>query len=229
MNPAFPALLAVRNQSHHSVPLEWHTNGTLITPSLAQQIVEESRVGDRIYVSIDGGQQAAHELNRGYGTWARSLEGLRLLLDAKEASNQYPAPEIGIYQISWIERSKVDPELVLLGARCDVWTRVSCMDLNGIETGSESHNDSRGACFWSGNSLCIAATGAVHVCLLSYSSDGILGNIFNDSITELCTNASAFRNRLNEQGRHTVPHCAKCRKPNGDKDGCFPWPDKESP
>ena len=73
----------------------------------------------------------------------------------------------------------------------------------------------RGACFWAGNSIFIAPNGDVSVCLLSYSSDGVLGNLRSDSISSLIANAREFREQIEQRGRVCVAHCQKCRMAEG--------------
>jgi len=216
-NKRFPELLDVRRSIAPEVPLEFHTNGLLLTDALCDAIVQRLLDGDLVYVSIDGGGMRLHEANRGEGTWIPALKGLRCLLDARDRRGG-SGPNVGIYEISYGRESDYDDELIGLARRCDMWTRVNPIDKSGHEATFEELEIPRGPCFWAGNAMCITAKGDVHVCMLSFDESGVLGNVFVDDIHVIVQRARAFRDTLTSAGRSAIPHCRGCHKTEGTID-----------
>jgi sulfatase maturation enzyme AslB (radical SAM superfamily) len=217
-NKKFPHFLEIRKRILPHVPIEFHTNGLLLSPRNCADIVAHTLPGDVIYVSVDGGRRAAHEANRGRGTWDPTLAGLKELLNAREQSGKSD-PTIGIYEIHYGDRLGYDPELIALSRRCDGWARVDPIDEKGYEKSFAGNAAPNGPCFWAGNALCITATGDAHVCLLSFRGDGVLGNVFVDDLAEILTRAQTFRKHLAQSGRTKLPHCRGCWKTEGALDG----------
>lgn len=212
-NKRFAEFLDVRRNIAPHVPLEFHTNGLLLTEGLCDAIVELSTKLDLAYVSIDGGGLQLHEANRGRDTWIPALTGLRRLLDARDRHNG--GPNIGIYEISYGRNVVYDETLLSLSRRCDMWTRVSPIDQNGNEAPFDELEIPRGPCFWAGNAICITAKGDAHVCMLSFDDSGMLGNVFIDDIRVIVQRARAFRDALSDEGRSSIPHCRSCHKTEG--------------
>jgi sulfatase maturation enzyme AslB (radical SAM superfamily) len=79
MNNRFHELLAVTRDIMPDIQLQWHTNGTMLTRKRARQLLEVKH-RHKIFVSIDGGNALSHDLNRGEGTFMRTLRGLEILL-----------------------------------------------------------------------------------------------------------------------------------------------------
>ncbi|EJN13524.1 arylsulfatase regulator (Fe-S oxidoreductase) [Bradyrhizobium sp. YR681] len=217
-NKRLTELLKARLSALPLVPLELHTNGALLNASICEGIVEHSRPDDLFYVSIDGGNATAHEANRGPGTWEPALRGLKMLLDARDTAGS-TTPQIGVYEIYYGGRSPYDPRLVSLARRCDEWTRVAPIGARGEESVFDEGEIPNGPCFWAGNSLAITVTGNVHVCLLSFRSEGILGNIFRDDLGLILENARRFRSSLATCGRREISHCRNCKKAAGEAGG----------
>jgi radical SAM protein with 4Fe4S-binding SPASM domain len=216
-NKRLPEILRIRNELTPGIPIEFHTNGTILTQANSAAIMAEMKADDLLYVSIDGGSPEAHEQNRGEGTWGPTLQGLKWLLEARDALTG-SKPTLGIYEICYDRRARYDPELVALSKRCDMWTRVSAISLGGDEEPFALDAVPHGPCFWAGNALCVTATGDVHVCLLSFRPDGKVGNILHDELTTIVDRAKQFRAKLIEIGRANVPHCRNCRKMEADVD-----------
>lgn len=76
MNPNFIELIVELEERDLHFPWEFHTNGTLIDDHIAFELVKKLRRG-KVFVSIDGGTEISHDLNRGNGTFRRALDGLR--------------------------------------------------------------------------------------------------------------------------------------------------------
>lgn len=216
-NKRLTKFLELRKTILPNVDLEFHTNGLLLNASLCADIVDHAFERDLVYVSIDGGCQEAHEANRGPGTWDRTLQGLRMLLDARDKVIE-GAPRIGIYEMFYGRQTRYDHELITLSRRCDEWSRVSPILLQGVEAMHDSGGIPTGPCFWAGNSFCITAKGEVHVCLLSFRPDGRLGNLFNESLISILEKARSFRADLITRGRVSIPHCQSCQKSAGEMD-----------
>ena len=216
-NKRLPEFLQGRLDVLPLAPLEMHTNGILLNARMSKQIVAHSRSEDMFYVSIDGGNPVAHEANRGTDTWEPALRGLETLLDARDAAS-IDAPKVGIYEIHYGDRTRYDAKLIALSRRCDAWTRVLPIGSHGEESAFEAGEVPSGPCFWAGNSLAITSAGNVHICLLSFRPDGILGNIFDDDIYSILENARRFRSTLITSGRRSVSHCSVCRKTAGELD-----------
>lgn len=214
-NKQFPALLHIKRLLLPKTPLEFHTNGMLVDLPLARELVSATTHLDQIYVSIDGGNKESHQANRGAGTWGPALGGLRALLDARDEVSDKPS--VGIYEISY-GRPSYDPELIRLSKRSDIFTKVSPISISGDEIHFITEGIPQGPCFWAGHSLCVTVTGDVHVCLLSFRQDGVLGNIFTDNIEDIIDRSRSFRRTLLAQGRQCVPHCRTCLKTEGDID-----------
>ncbi|BBQ83010.1 TPA: radical SAM protein [Kluyvera ascorbata] len=217
LNRYFTDFLTVRNSIAPNVPIEFHTNGLLLTSAMCKKIVESSSPNDLAYVSIDGGGETLHEENRGKGTWRSTLDGLHRLLDARE-SNPQKQLKVGIYEISYRRNAIYDVELVTLSRKCDIWTRVSPIDKFGQEKFFNSNKFPQGPCFWAGNAMCITTQGDVHICMLSFNSNGVIGNIFQEEVDAIIERGRLFRARLMHQGRNAVEHCKNCLKAEGDID-----------
>jgi len=216
-NKRFGDFLRIRKSVFPDAPLEFHTNGLLLTPALCAEIVELTLEGDLAYVSIDGGSKPLHEANRGQETWDTTLLGLQRLLDAKEAAF-VPTLSVGIYEISYGRNVAYDRTLVALSRRCDMWTRVSPIDTHGNESPFDTQEIPHGPCFWAGNSMCITAKGDVHICMLSFDASGIIGNILTEDAQTIFDRGRSFRAALTARGRHSIPHCSNCRKSEGTID-----------
>jgi sulfatase maturation enzyme AslB (radical SAM superfamily) len=227
LNPRFVDLLRVTQRWCGDCPIEWHTNGTLITERLGREIIQHSRY-ETIYVSIDGGNAAAHDRHRGHGNFTKSVIGLRHLLNERGARRY---PRLGLYQIDLgVEACDYDPEFMALTEVVDVWTRVNPVLMNGetvrpryavpgsvderIESGLNNPAD-MGPCFWAGNAFCVAPNGDVSVCLLSHSAGGLLGNLLLDPVAQLLRQAAAFRLALAVRKRGSSDHCRNCVKQCG--------------
>jgi len=216
-NKRFGEFLRIRNTTAPGVPLEFHTNGLLLSHDTCAEIVQQTREGDLAYVSIDGGGQVLHEANRGPGTWLQTLRGLARLLDARDAAGG-PHLSVGIYEITYLRGAIYDRELVALSRRCDAWTRVCPIDREGREIPFADDVVPQGACFWAGNAMCITVTGDVHVCMLSFDRSGVIGNIFSEEVDDILRRGQAFRSSLVSSGRRAVPHCRNCYKTEGTID-----------
>ena len=217
-NKKLPELLALRNEIMPGVPIEFHTNGTLLTPANAAQIINQCIPEDLIYVSIDGGCKEAHEANRGADTWEPTLAGLEMLLDARDNAVPEKHPHLGIYEIFYDRRTRYDEELMRLSRRCASWMRVDVIKTDGEERPFTYVDLPQGPCFWAGNALCITARGDVHVCLLSFRPDGKVGNIITDELADIVGNARAFRENITRCGRDSIAHCRGCQKTEGTID-----------
>ena len=235
LNPRFTELLDVLARRPRPLPAHWHTNGTIIHPKLADAIVAHSGP-QMIYVSIDGGTEVLHDANRGRGTFRSSIAGAWTLLKAREKSGRVDGtPRIGIYQLDMGERTEsYDPEFLELTTVVDEWIRINPVVSDGSDTPVELRSDPDGnrvianrhesaadpldwgACFWAGNALCVAPNGDVHVCLLSHSTSGVVGNLVREPAGLVVERARAFRERLEAEKRRGVGHCRGCQKSCGD-------------
>src|SRR3546814_8490534 len=74
-----------------------------------------------------------------------------------------------------------------------------------------------GACFWAGYSLSVSPTGDVSPCILTQiaNPEALLGNLRNDSMDAITGRPSAFRERLEIDGRQSFSLCASCFKLSG--------------
>lgn len=233
MNPRFEDLLRVTRAALPDVKLQWHTNGTMLTKKRARSVLSVP-CAHKIFVSIDGGNALSHDLNRGAGTFEKTLRGLETLLDEAAGADHV---EIGIYQIDLGEpRDSWDPRFLSLVDRVDDHVVVTpllpggahhpVMALADLETDEGLHRRMmqdvnprlpvpRGACFWAGHTMCLAPDGKVSVCVISHGREGVVGNLFEESAEAVLDRALAFRARLESAGRCAVGHCSTCRKPEG--------------
>lgn len=219
MNPRFPVLWRMAAEYCQDLCwLEVHSNGTLMTEAAAQAFVHAGGPNQLVYVSIDGGRRDLHDKNRGPGTYDGAMRGLRTLLDVR---GDAPYPRIGLYQLDMgLAESEYDPAFLELARQVDVWPRMKPVSpVNAVQIGRgkalQPEPRASGACFWSGNSMSVAPNGDVHVCLLSHSQAGIVGNLLDEPAETVLGRAAAFRRRLQLHGRGSTPHCAGCRKPDG--------------
>lgn len=217
-NKKLPEFLKMRNEIMPGVPIEFHTNGMLLTPKNAAKIIDQCIVEDLIYVSIDGGCKEAHEANRGVDTWEPTLAGLEMLLDARDAAPPEKHPHLGIYEIFYDRKTRYDEELIRISRRCASWMRVDVITTGGEERPFTYGVTPQGPCFWAGNALCVTARGDVHVCLLSFRPDGRVGNVITDDLVDIVENARAFRSRIASRGRDEIAHCRGCQKTEGTID-----------
>ncbi|WP_145736663.1 radical SAM protein [Nitrospirillum pindoramense] len=235
MNPRFHELLAMTRRLLPDAPLQWHTNGTLLTPKRVSEILSVP-FPHTIYVSLDGGNQASHDLNRGEGTFQKTIRGLRTLLDARGRDHGHV--RVGVYQIDLNEPLEdYDPEFLALAARVDTHVKVTPLlpggahhkirELDDLESDEALHrrmsqdiNPSlpvpTGACFWAGHTLCMAPDGETSVCVISHGAQGVVGNLMTETAETVVGRAVDFRRRMAEEGRQSILLCAGCRKPNGE-------------
>jgi mycofactocin biosynthetic radical S-adenosylmethionine protein MftC len=118
MNPQFLALLEEIERRSLTFPMEFHTNGTTIDASVADDLVSIVR-RIQIFVSIDGGTEASHDFNRGAGTYRKALNALDLLLTARGDRDK---PSIGLFQLDLgVPQEAYDPEFLRLATSVDEW------------------------------------------------------------------------------------------------------------
>lgn len=235
MNPRFAELLKVTRRILPDVPLQWHTNGTMLTRKRVKEIVAVP-YSHTIYVSLDGGNRLSHDLNRGEGSFQKTMTGLQNLLDA--LGDDHGHVRVGVYQIDLNEPlENYDPKFRELLECVDTHIKVTPLlpggahhkvaELDDLESDEALHqrmsqdiNPSLpvpdGACFWAGHTLCMAPDGNVSICVISHGHKGIVGNLFHESPETVVGRAIEFRERMNTDGRKSTPHCANCRKPEGD-------------
>jgi MoaA/NifB/PqqE/SkfB family radical SAM enzyme len=196
MNREFPEILKLANERFVESRIQFHTNAMLITEARADALVQASGRAI-IYISIDGGNEATHEGNRGSGTYARALAGAMRLLEARRTSG---GPRIVLYQIDFgLPLSAYDHSFLELAERADEWIRVSPVTrlkasndsgapvARFTDSPQESNRASgggsaNGACFWAGNSISVSPSGDVSICILSHSEVGVLGNLNHTSV-----------------------------------------------
>jgi len=233
MNPRFAELLATVGEVMPTIPLQWHTNGTMLTDKRVAEIVSVD-FDHKIFVSLDGGNRYSHDLNRGEGNFEKSLLGLERLL---EAAQHRPGLRVGVYQIDLDEPiEEYDPRFLKLLERVDQYEKVKPLLPGGAEQAIDKveNLESDGTldrmlseevlphlpvpqlpCFWAGHVFCVAPNGDVSICVISHGQAGIVGNLLHDGVDRVLAGALAFRCRLADHGRSAVGHCKDCRKPAG--------------
>lgn len=214
MNPQLPELLRIANDWTGTNDKEIHLNGTLLSASLAQSIIDAGS-NFKIYVSIDGGTQDSHESNRGSGTFFRTMDGLKALLCAR---GKMKTPRIAIYELDLnVPRSGYDLEYRSLIESVDEYRIAKPIHpRSGFEKEFGSADLPQGPCFWIGNSLAISSRGVCHICLLSDKFSGVVGNILQENINIIVDRAEKLRADLELFGRSASLHCGGCRKKEGD-------------
>lgn len=242
MNPDFIELLQIIEQSAPYFPWEFHTNGTKITPELAADITSAVWSG-KVFVSIDGGNDATHDRNRGSGSFQKAVAGARSLLAARRDQAR---PEIGVFQLDLgLPESDYAREFLDVASRVDEWVRVRPVrptdakritihrkgKAPALSAPSVSNKPSErwwtldadeeaevpaGPCFWAGNAVFIAPDGDVSICLVSHTSDGVLGNLFSDPLDDILRKGGEFRRRISTRTRAGVPHCSSCKMSPGE-------------
>lgn len=234
MNPRFAELLAVTRDVMPHIKLQWHTNGTMLTKKRVHEVLKVGH-NHKIFVSIDGGNALSHDLNRGEGSFEKTMRGLRVLLDEAKGDKHV---QIGVYQIDLGEPiENYDKEFLSLLERVDDHVKVTPLlpggahhaveDINDLESDEALHRRMsqdinprlpvpKGACFWAGHVLCVAPDGNVSICVISHGKQGIIGNIFTESPETVVARGVAFRQRLDDEGRCNSGHCGTCRKPEGN-------------
>ena len=209
-NPRLAKMLRMLTEMPWEV--EWHTNGTLLHPRRAAELVE-ANPRQTIYVSLDGGTAHSFESNRGVGTWEKALQGAEALLAAR---GSMPFPRIGIYQLDLgLAPDEYDPRFRSLVERVDSHIVMTPVDTDGGSLRSASTNRSipTGPCFWLGNALAVDVTGVAWTCLLG--SGTRLGTLITESVDDLLDLAGHLRQRVSLGGRSTIDGCATCRKKEG--------------
>src|SRR3546814_9068422 len=83
-----------------------------------------------VYLSIDGGNEQAHDSNRGKDSFRRAVRGGHCLLRHRGESAW---PHVSLYQLDLgVDEATYDAELLNLAAQCDVWQRVTPIVANEI-------------------------------------------------------------------------------------------------
>lgn len=232
MNKAYPEIVGVVTSVFPGTRVQFHTNAMLLTERNCERLCRiESPY--YVYLSIDGGNRAAHERNRGKGTFDRAVRGgLNLLRRRADA----PWPHVSLYQLDLrVCEDDYDPSFFELALSCDAWQRVTPIIRNGADIfgAAEPSADGvdleqywgldavgeqpRGACFWAGYSLSISPEGDVSPCILTQTADedALLGNLRVDAVSAILARATELRERLERQGRQSVRQCASCYKVEG--------------
>ncbi|HEX8696320.1 MAG TPA: radical SAM protein [Longimicrobium sp.] len=208
-NRALPEMLRHLAEAAPEWPVEWHTNGTLVTPERAERLLA-AHPAQRVYVSLDGGNRASFERNRGEGAWRRALAGAEALLAARPRG---AGPEVGIYQLDLgVPPEEYDPRFLELARAADVHTVVKPVHTDGGPLVGLRRLP-RGPCFWLGHTLAVDTSGGAHTCLLSGGS--ALGSLLEEPVETLLGRARALRQAVVDGGRSRVPGCAGCFKEEG--------------
>ena len=238
MNPDFLSLLREIEQRQLGFPVEFHTNGTTLDLTTAQQLVDTA-VRTQIFVSIDGGNETSHDFNRGEGTFRSAVDGLSRLLQAR---GDRRTPRLGLFQLDLgVPEAAYDADFSRVAEAVDEWVRIlpihpatgnrirphtrgaSVEPSSARQPGAvpedrwwarevpSSYEQPQGPCFWAGNALFVAPDGNVSVCLLSHTADGLLGNLLTTPLPEILDRAEDFRTQITVQGRKNLRHCARCR------------------
>jgi len=190
--------------------IEWHTNGTLLHPRRAAQVVAANS-RQTIFVSLDGGTAASFEHNRGPGSWDKALRGLEALLAARGSA---PTPTIGIYQLDLgVPPAEYDPRFRRLTEQVDRYLVVDPVDEDGFAPASSARAVPAGPCFWLGNALAVDVHGHAWTCLLRNGTR--LGSMLDDSVDDILDRAGELRERVHRQTRSAVLGCSGCRKKEG--------------
>jgi sulfatase maturation enzyme AslB (radical SAM superfamily) len=207
-NRRLQELLAHAYKRAPTLEIEWHTNGTLIRPRLAEEIID-ANPNQTIFVSIDGGTKAVFEQARGQGMWERALTGLESLLTARGRRSQ---PQICVYQLDLgVPTSRYDRDFREMIARVDRHIVVLPVNEDGSLTATAEMP--RGPCFWLGSTLAVDCHGAAYTCLLR--SGTRLGSLLDEDVDELLRRAAMLRRAVEQRGRVAVQGCTHCRKPEG--------------
>lgn|SRR5512146_703598 len=209
-NPRLPNMLARLADTRWDV--EWHTNATLIYPTLAARIVAVNP-RQTIYLSLDGGNAAAFDSNRGLGAWEKALRGAETMLAAR---GDQPGPKIGIYQLDLgVPRDQYDPRFLALIDRVDSYVVVPPIDPGGggIESTELRSGIPHGPCFWLGNTLAVDIDGQAWTCLLRNGTR--LGSLLDECVDDLLDRAASLRQLVERSTRAAVPGCSNCWKKEG--------------
>lgn len=233
MNREFVPMMKLLAERPRSFPVQFHTNAMLLSPNVCEALVEID-APYTICVSIDGGTAVSHDLNRGAGSFEKAIRGARRLLAARGGRRN---PRILLYQLDLREDpDHYDPAFLELTEMVDDWLKVAPVVPSGDAAMLARNPITRGGapavldwptlppvapvpsgpCFWLGNAMCIAPNGDVSVCLLSHRPDGILGNIYEQSASEIMARTMSRRNAMAAVGRASDAHCKDCRKVEGD-------------
>lgn len=200
-------------------PWELHTNGTMLDLGFAKKLIKTIKRG-AVTISIDGGNEIAHDWNRGMGNFRKTLMSLHNLLDERKKQNKtimlcinqldlgIPKAEYDEEYLSLIE--EVDEHKVVIPIDPHSGLRLNKLSIGDEQCGEPFDSTLKLPCFWVGNSLFIDTDGNVRVCLVSDHESGIIGNILQDSIMVILKNADTFRNTIIQNGRADIPHCAAC-------------------
>jgi radical SAM protein with 4Fe4S-binding SPASM domain len=234
LNRHLSDLLIILSKRMANVATELHTNATTLTSRNSDKIVAAAGNNLTICISLDGGNEASHDAQRGRGTFRRSLAGGWALLRARGTQTK---PRIILHQLNLcVSENDYDEEFVRFANSVDGW-QIKYPIIPGGErrlfanaayapAGTELIKDwpkarldwetPTGACFWAGNSLCIAPNGDVYVCLLSTSKLGVLGNLASEKVWSILERARTWRKHLEESGRSYYQHCTACRMEEGE-------------
>src|SRR6266480_3256039 len=214
LNPELANMLASLWQRAPGWSVEWHTNGTRVSPRVAHDVVN-AHPRQRIYVSLDGGNKESFERNRGRGQWSAAIDGLEELLRAR---GEREGPQIGIYQLDLgVPRCEYDPRFVALTRHVDLYVVIPPVALDGgsvQQSGCPSLGEiPAGPCFWLGHTLAVDCDGAAFTCLLETGTK--LGSLVEEELEVLLDRASHLRRVAECRGRTAIPRCATCRKREG--------------
>ncbi|MBP0635908.1 radical SAM protein [Cupriavidus sp. AcVe19-6a] len=234
LNRNFPAMLGFLKQHYNHFPVEFHTNATALTTKNSTAIVEACGPNVTICISIDGGNEASHDAQRGPGTYRRAIRGAHAILRARGTRGY---PKVVLHQLDLrVNNDSYDADFLELSTIVDEWQQKfpiipggerrlfkdAPLDPKGSAIITEWPRTKlpsvlpKGSCFWAGNALCIAPNGDASICLLAHDPTGILGNVISEEVWLIVTKARKWRENLMAHGRGSMSHCELCRMEEGN-------------
>ncbi|MBB5316677.1 radical SAM protein [Tunturibacter empetritectus] len=217
LNPDLPLLLQRTEEHLPYFPVQWHTNGTMLTPEFAAKLVD-AHSAQTIIFSLDGGTKESFERNRGAGNWQRALDGLEMVM---ERARERTGVKVGVYSIDLgVSPDRFDTRFTRLASLADFHVIMPPVRKDGSAGGSgtlvslsELKAVPNGPCFWLGNAMAIDCHGIAFTCLLNGGTR--LGDLRNESIQSLRERSRALRRSVELEGRRNISGCSKCRKIEG--------------
>lgn len=206
-------VVKVRKISGPGVHIGFPTNGSLMTPSKARELLSAGL--DNVLFSVDGASESSYEEVRRGLKYAGVVANIRSFVEINNSlgrpckvrvhmtATRQTLREVGDFRGAWLQVDGVDAVS---------WLPCDGRGGEGMEPalGDGSISD---PCAQPFTTASILTDGTAAMCCIDYEASVSLGNVFRDGIEKVWTSKEYERiRRLHNEGRkREIPLCAKCK------------------
>ncbi|MBI9111963.1 SPASM domain-containing protein [Maridesulfovibrio ferrireducens] len=224
LHPDLPRMLTIirraRQNLNSKATFGLLTNATLLTPVKSEQIVRSKAI-DQMRFSLDGGTPELFESMRKGASWNKVQANIYNFLKANEVAGRPISTEaICIIPPDLNESAYLDPQFKLLLSMID---KVSLRPPHNWDGSVELEVDDsfyqevavdriNEVCFLLKRNLVVLPDGNVTVCCNDLNARGVIGNIADQTLTQLATSPKRLEmlRKFSEGNKSNIELCKKC-------------------